>query len=245
MSHGQGEMFGMGVTATPSTPTSNPTLLGAAGSPEPTLEELEPEDPLRFSGLAVGVNPFGASGLNNAYASGTSAVCTVTLDAPLCVRLDSAKAKLEGLAFLAPLLWLFAYRNCVERTAAMAVPIYNLLIAAGLAAVGVFHRVPVKRIRPFNVSRTPDFGISLDIKEDHGVVELVVNHRRNAAGEYTFTVKWAGRTGARSTSPAELQTLMRNCKSMLTDYCKKKKIPWAHLLYQRRDGNKRNAERDE
>ena len=107
----------------------------------------------------------------------------------------------------------------------MAVPIFSLLIAAGLAAASVFRFAPIKRTRPFNVSRTPDFGISLYAKEEHGVVESVVSHRCSTAGKYTFTVKWAGRTGARSTSPAKFQTLMRNCKSMLTDYCKKKKNP--------------------
>ena len=101
-----------------------------------------------------------------------------------------------------------------------------------------FETVPVKRLRLYDARRSPDFGLFMDVKPDHGVVEKVVGHHRNAAGDLAFTVKWAGRAGAAATSTAELQTLMRNCQGMLRSYCKAKSIPWSHLLLQRREHNR-------
>ena len=101
-----------------------------------------------------------------------------------------------------------------------------------------FETVPVKRLRLYDARRSPDFGLFMDVKPDHGVVEKVVGHHRNAAGDLAFTVKWAGRAGEAATSTAELQTLMRNCQGMLRSYCKAKSIPWSHLLLQRREHNR-------
>ena len=98
--------------------------------------------------------------------------------------------------------------------------------------------VPAKRLRAFDASRTPDFGLSMDVKDDHGIVESIVSHRRDgSSGDYSFFVKWAGREGATSISKAELPTLMRNCKDSMRAYCKSKKIAWAHLMDQRKRQN--------
>jgi hypothetical protein len=100
-------------------------------------------------------------------------------------------------------------------------------------------RVPVARLRPFNAERSPDFGVTMDIKPDHGVVESIVSHSRNAAGDYSFRVKWVGRQGEHSVSTAGLQSLMRNCKDMLKAYCQAQKptIKWSHLQMQRATHN--------
>ena len=100
-------------------------------------------------------------------------------------------------------------------------------------------RVPVARLRPFNAERSPDFGVTMDIKPDHGVVESIVSHSRNAAGDYSFRVKWVGRQGEHSISTAGLQSLMRNCTDMLKAYCQAQKptIKWSHLQTQRATHN--------
>ena len=79
----------------------------------------------------------------------------------------------------------------------------------------------------------------MDIKPDHGVVESIVSHSRNAAGDYSFRVKWVGRQGEHSISTAGLQSLMRNCTDMLKAYCQAQKptIKWSHLQTQRATHN--------
>ena len=101
-------------------------------------------------------------------------------------------------------------------------------------------RVPVARLRPFNAERIADFGMTLDLKPDHGVVESIVGHSRNAAGDFSFRVKWAGKTGEHAVSTAGLQSLMRNCKETLLTYCQAQtpRIPWSRLLEQRKTHNK-------
>jgi len=102
-------------------------------------------------------------------------------------------------------------------------------------------KVPVARLRPVDVSRTPDLGISFDLKPEHLVLESIVGHKKSSSGRYTFIVKWKG---IDEPSRAELKSLMKNCEATLRAYCKSqaKPIPWSHLVNQRAEMNKLDAE---
>ena len=81
-----------------------------------------------------------------------------------------------------------------------------------------FETVPVKRLRLYDARRSPDFGLFMDVKPDHGVVEDVVGHHRNAAGDLAFTQ--SSGPGAQARRPRQRLSCRRSCATARECYAR-------------------------
>jgi hypothetical protein len=110
--------------------------------------------------------------------------------------------------------------------------------------------VPVKRLRMYDATRSPDGGVWMELKDRCRVVDSIAGHTVKD-GRYRFKVKWRNYDqqdlgdGENVTPFAELRSLMRNCKEQLAAYCKSHGIKYYLLERQRATEARETREEDD
>lgn len=85
--------------------------------------------------------------------------------------------------------------------------------------------LPARRLAPYNASRESEL-VSLDLRPAHYVVESIDRYETDPQGTPTIFVRLRGETG---TSPAVIADLFRNCRTMLTAFCKTHRLSMSAL----------------
>ena len=83
-------------------------------------------------------------------------------------------------------------------------------------------RSPARRLAPYDASEL----ITLDLRPSHYVVESIDRYETDPQGTVSVFVRLRGETG---TSPAIIPDLFRNCRTMLTTFCKTHRISMSAL----------------
>ena len=102
-------------------------------------------------------------------------------------------------------------------------------------------RVPVRRLRAFDDSRSPDGGAGLDVKPGFSIVESIMGHTLDAAGDPTFRIRWKGAGPDHDDAQYDLADLVKNCGSTLKAYCVANSIPWSKVIKLRGEIGRRKA----
>ena len=102
-------------------------------------------------------------------------------------------------------------------------------------------RVPVRRLRAFDESRSPDGGAGFDIKAGFSVVESITGHTIDAVGDPTFRIRWKGAGPDHDDAHYDLADLVKNCGPTLKAYCTANSIPWSKIIKLRGEIGRRKA----